>query len=226
MFKEDLNVTVTDRLALVKLRLWLNTPDQLRALSDPLRLRIIELLIGSALPVTDLARALGVPTTRLYHHVDLLLAGGLIEVVSEIRRRGVEERVFRAAARRYQLGPNLVRMGTAQVDSSESVRSLARSVLGGALRELIDGVDAGRVVPAKRGRGLVLEGRQLRLPAAAFESLAKKLPAWLDGFARRQRGGRGGPGGEYRIVLAAFPVDRKRSRSRGSGAKSTRRRSA
>jgi predicted ArsR family transcriptional regulator len=42
------------------------------------------------------AERLGAPVGRLYHHLDRLLAAGLVEVVGERRRRGAIERTFRA----------------------------------------------------------------------------------------------------------------------------------
>jgi DNA-binding transcriptional ArsR family regulator len=74
--------------------------DQVRALADPLRLRLVEALVANELPVAGMARAVGAPVTRLYHHVDLLLGAGVIEVTRLVRRRGAEERFYRATARK------------------------------------------------------------------------------------------------------------------------------
>lgn len=193
----------------MKSKLVLTSLDQLRAFADPLRIRLIEELAANELPVAGLARALGVPVTRLYHHVDLLLQAGLIEVAGQIRRRGVEERIFRAAARRYQLDGDLLAIGPGRAHSGESMLSLARSVLGGALDELIEGINTGKVRASKRGQGLVLEGRRISLSAEGFEALAEELPKWLESYLARHRttGAR-----LYRIVFAAFPAAQKRAR--------------
>ena len=198
----------------MKTKLVLTSLDQLRAFADPLRIRLIEELTANELPVAGLARALGVPTTRLYHHVDLLLEAGLIEVTRQVRRRGVEERFLRAAALQYQLHGNLLAIGPGRARSGESMLSLARSVLGGALDDLIEGIKAGRVSPSKRGGGLLLEGRRFSLSADGFEALTEELPKWLENFLVRHR-----PtgAGEYRIVFAAFPAAGRRARRPGSG---------
>jgi DNA-binding transcriptional ArsR family regulator len=81
------------------------TPGQLRALSDPLRQRLLEQFAGPA-TVKQAAAGLGAPPTRLYHHVDQLLAAGLIRVVREEKRRAVTERFFAAVARRFVVSPS------------------------------------------------------------------------------------------------------------------------
>src|SRR3954452_11214244 len=50
--------------------------ETLKAISDPLRLKILEVMdaqFGEPWSVKELASALDVPQTRLYHHVELLL---------------------------------------------------------------------------------------------------------------------------------------------------------
>jgi hypothetical protein len=87
--------------------------------------------------------------------------------------------------------------------SAENLVDLARSVLGGALEQLTQGLKNGRVAPGERGRGLVLEDRTLRLSASGFAALAKELPAWLERFNRKHGTARGK---EYRLALALFPA--------------------
>lgn len=185
-------------------QLTLGRLDQVRALADPLRLRLVQALVAGELSVAGMARAVGAPATRLYHHVELLRDAGLIVVTRTIRRRGAEERFYRAAARNYVINRNLLTMTPDRERSAANLIELARSVLGGTLNDLVQGLRRGRVAVGKRGRGLILEGRTLRLTAAGFEALARELPAWLDRFAERHRA----PGrADYRVVLTAFPLD-------------------
>jgi DNA-binding transcriptional ArsR family regulator len=188
--------------------------DQLRALAEPLRFRMVETLIAAEQSATGLARALGVPTTRLYHHLEQLEKAGLIKVVRQVRRRGVDERVYQATAHELALAENLLAMNPDPSQSKDSLLSLARSVLGAAFDELVDAINAGRVRPSKSGSGLVLEHRRMSLSHAGVAALAQELPAWMDGFARRYPGGRRA---EYRLVFAAFPAMVKRGGRGASG---------
>ncbi len=47
----------------------------------------------------ELAAALGVPATRLYHHLEKLVAAGLLEVVGNERNQSAVAKVYRAAER-------------------------------------------------------------------------------------------------------------------------------
>ena len=177
--------------------------EQVRALADPLRLRLVDALVARELPVAGLAKALDAPATRLYHHVDLLHEAGLIEITRRVKRRGGEERYYRAVARHYRLDDSLLSFASADGRSTEELVGVARSVLGSALEELIEGLRTGRVAPGKPGQSMMLEDRHMRLTAEGRVARSKELSSWLDDFARRYGSPRGGA---YRLALAAFPA--------------------
>jgi DNA-binding transcriptional ArsR family regulator len=66
-----------------------------RALADPLRIRLFELLAAQARSARELAEVVGMRPDRLYHHLGQLEEGGLIGI-SEYRRLpgGKVERVY------------------------------------------------------------------------------------------------------------------------------------
>lgn len=139
--------------------------------------------------------------TRLYHHIDLLVAAGLIEIVHRVRRRGAELRRFRAVAAKYTLDGSLLDLGAAPTAGAD-LGAMARGVLADTLRALDDGLAAGRVAPGNPGRGLVLQNRLLRLSTNGVRALARELPGWLDRFEQRHSTPRGRP---FRLTAAAFP---------------------
>jgi DNA-binding transcriptional ArsR family regulator len=69
-----------------------------RALADPLRIRLYELLVLQPRSAKELAASVGTPPDRLYHHLAQLEEGKLIEV-TEYRRLpgGKVERVYAPA---------------------------------------------------------------------------------------------------------------------------------
>ena len=196
----------------IQARLILSRLDQVRAFADPLRFQLVEALVARELSVAGLAEEVGAPVTRLYHHVTLLLEAGLIEEVGRVKRRGVEERIYRATAREFRLSGSLLDMESKGGESVEDLVKLSRSVLGSALDELIEGIRRGTVRPDTAGKGLMLQDRKLELSPAGMTALAKELPAFLEDFAKRHKSRRGKS--RYRLVLAAFPSTGKRS-SRG-----------
>jgi DNA-binding transcriptional ArsR family regulator len=109
------------------------TAEQLKALAEPLRQSLLEQFCAPA-TIKQAAAKLGVPATRLYHHVDQLLAAGLIRVEREEKRRAVSERFFQAVARRFAASPSAF-----GGDRADERARIARSYL----EELLAGGDAG-----------------------------------------------------------------------------------
>ncbi|NOX31264.1 MAG: helix-turn-helix domain-containing protein [Actinobacteria bacterium] len=101
----------------------------LEVLIDPLRLRVVNALIGSALTVKEIAAELGVATTRLYYHVNLLLNARLIEVVDTEKVGASIQRRFRSTAKEYSPADSLARLVVTDRRTADAVTSL---VLEGA----------------------------------------------------------------------------------------------
>jgi DNA-binding transcriptional ArsR family regulator len=78
-------------------------PDQLHALGDPTRWRILGRLSEDAATVQELARALGSAKGTIAHHVRVLLAAGLIRIAETRRIRGVVEKRYARVARQFRL---------------------------------------------------------------------------------------------------------------------------
>jgi len=84
--------------------LVVTAPAQLRALADPLRGTLLELLLERAATVTELARAVDRPKSTVAYHVNLLVDAGLLKVVRTRRVRAIEERYYGRVARTVYVG--------------------------------------------------------------------------------------------------------------------------
>ena len=82
-------------------RIALTSPDQVRALGNPLRTTILGLLHERAASVTELAGAVGRPKSTVAHHVKVLADAGLLRVVRTRRVRAVEEAYYGRTARLF-----------------------------------------------------------------------------------------------------------------------------
>lgn len=80
------------------------SPGQLRALADPLRRTLLDLLLERAATVTEMAQAVGRPKSTIAYHVNLLLDTGLLRVVRTRRVRAIEERYYGRIARTLYIG--------------------------------------------------------------------------------------------------------------------------
>lgn len=79
-------------------------PAQLRAMSDPLRSTILDLVLERAATVTELAAAVGRPKSTVAHHVGVLVDAGMLRVVRTRRVRAIDERYYGRTARLFRIG--------------------------------------------------------------------------------------------------------------------------
>jgi DNA-binding transcriptional ArsR family regulator len=79
-------------------------PEQLRALADPLRTTILELLLERAATVTELAEAVQRPKSTVAYHVNILVDARLLRVIRTRRVRAIEERFYGRVARTIYIG--------------------------------------------------------------------------------------------------------------------------
>ena len=115
--------------------------ETLKAIADPTRAAVLELL-AEPRSATELAAALDVPRTRLYHHIALLESKGLIEQVAERRVGALTERVYALTAKVFRPSARLMRRGDVQerVDAINTLlfdttkSDLGRSVASGEIR--------------------------------------------------------------------------------------------
>ena len=85
-------------------RLEVTTPAQLRAMADPLRGTILDLLLERAASVAELATAVRRPRSTVAHHVNVLVRAGMLRVVRTRRVRAIEERYYGRTARMFHVG--------------------------------------------------------------------------------------------------------------------------
>ena len=128
---------------------------QVRALADPLRMRVLECLTEEVLTTKQVADRLRLPPTRLYHHVGVLEKAGLIQLVRTQRKRGTIEKYYKAV------------MGNIVVDRR------VKGVLTGALQATLSEVDR-----LRRTEDAVVYRIKVRTSAAGLDELQRVLTRW------------------------------------------------
>jgi DNA-binding transcriptional ArsR family regulator len=84
--------------------LVVTAPEQLRALADPLRATLLELVLERAATVTEMAQAVNRPKSTVAYHVNLLVDVGLLRAVRTRRVRAIDERYYGRIARTFYIG--------------------------------------------------------------------------------------------------------------------------
>lgn len=183
--------------------------ETLKALSDPLRLRIIETMVRRVEPawtVKELAAVLTVPATRLYHHVELLQERDLVRAAGRRLVSGIVETRYRVSALSLRLDRSLFSGDSAAAVAT--MNDVLATLFDSARDEIQRGIASGRIAagedaPPER-KLFMLKGLSRLAPdrAVAFQD---RLKALLDEFG-------GGPGqapgdAAYAMVIAIYPVD-------------------
>lgn len=81
-----------------------SSPQELRAMADPLRSRLLDLVLERAATVAELAAAVGRPKSTVAHHVGVLVDADLLKVVRTRRVRAIDERFYGRTARIFYVG--------------------------------------------------------------------------------------------------------------------------
>jgi DNA-binding transcriptional ArsR family regulator len=147
----------------------------LRALADPLRLKILDLLSDTEKSVRELAADLDVARNKLHYHVNILEQHGLVRVEStRMDTGGAPERRYRSTGRTFQ-ARNLPIPG--------EVAAGIAGMLGTAAQELDAHLRSERRGPTAVGRVRV------RLTEAKHDELVERLGALLDEYKGGESGG-------------------------------------
>ena len=156
--------------------------ETLKALSDPLRLRILETMVTRAdvaWSVKELAARLGVPQTRLYHHVELLVerdllrpaeqrvVSGIIEIPLPRRGALVPARPPAARRRRGLQAAGRELLHTVFDGARDDIAQRFRRISGAARRAPT------RTTPSRPDRPIVSRGLARLTPARAAEFRAR-----------------------------------------------------
>src|SRR5947199_9088922 len=109
-------------------KMLITAPAQLRAIADPLRDTILDLLLERAATVAELAAAVERPKSTVAHHVNVLVDAGMLRVVRTRRVRAIDERYYGRTARVFYVGvvnkpgedPTTVHANALSVGAAES----------------------------------------------------------------------------------------------------------
>ncbi len=158
-------------------------PEQLKALGDELRSKIVVLLRDRAHSTTELAAKLGLPKGTVGHHVKVLEKAGLVRVVRTRQVRAMTERLYGRTARLF--------LFKSTDTDAEDVWNVAAASLRRATEEMLpigsDGQTTFGVVRA-------------RLSDADARRLVRRLEKLLDDF----RAADSDEGDEYGLAVAFY----------------------
>ena len=156
---------------------------EVKALFDPLRSTVLELLLERAATVAEIAAAVGRPKSTVAYHVNALVDVDLLKVVRTRRVRAIEERFYGRTARLFYVGeiqPELVADVTNYV-----------------------AVAAGESVPAHEADRLRAVLRYARIPNERAEQFWRRVFEVVNEFSQLPRSGEQ----VFGFVVGMYPTE-------------------
>jgi len=149
-----------------------STPAQLRAIADPLRTALLDLVLERAATVAELAAAVNRPKSTVAHHVGVLVRAGMLRVVRTRRVRAIDERFYGRTARIFYVGV-VNQPGDSRPPASTNNLSLA----------------AAEAVPAHDADALRAIIRHARIPRERATEFWERVFQLIDEFMQLPRSG-------------------------------------
>lgn len=183
--------------------------ETLRIMADPMRLRILELLVMEAQPVKRLAATLNLPQTKLYYHINLLEEHGLIRVVGTRVVSGIIEKQYGAVAHSYRIDESLLSLSAPGNDDTADM--MFATLLDGVRSELRQGLAAGAIElreDAPVTRKITIGRMPMRLTPERAAELHERIGALIEEFcANPEDLGKAAPGTQlYQLFIACYPT--------------------
>lgn len=123
-----------------KKRFHVSDLETLRAIADPLRVQIMELLEGQILTVKQVAEKLGLAPSKLYYHFGALEKLGFIEVAETRMVANMQEKTYKSAAHVLDVDPALFQFS--KEGDNEPINILLSSTIDATREDLLRSMQA------------------------------------------------------------------------------------
>lgn len=181
----------------------LTEPVQFKAIADPFRIQILELLTRQPLTTKQVADILDEVPARVHYHIKVLERAGIVQLVETREKGGVLEKYYRAVADGFSFDRSVGHFSDKErQDASTQAQNLLRSIFDEAIRGLsLDGKP-----PREKKTGMLSSGH-LRLNEKQIAEFGKKIKAFVHELQIQED-----PDGKlYRYALLFFPSENFKS---------------
>lgn len=187
--------------------------EQVKAMADPLRTRIIEAMRDGPRTAKQVAELLGEKPTRLYHHVDALERVGILRLVETRRNRGTLEKYYEPVARLFIVDRQLFapERGTEADEAATAIQSVTADMLRETMEEIREGIASRRIPLQDRSRAEMARVAVRAAPERIAEIMGK-VHALLEDVQAEGADVDTEVQLEYRLTIAFYPVEKLISR--------------
>ena len=188
----------------------LETVEQMRAIADELRMRIVEALSRQPMTVTQLGSLLEQQPAKVHYHVRELERVGLVRLVETREKGGILEKYYRSVAKSLNV-PGTLLMMMPPDDRIAAANEFLQIVTQGFMRALAYALEK-QVFEGEDAPALGIQGGQVWMTNSELKELSKGIRDLVDMYGVR----RGIPGERERTVqVIAYetlpPADQEQS---------------
>ena len=159
--------------------------ETLRVMADPVRMQIFETLAHATLSPKQLGHKLGLATSKLYYHLNLMEQHGLITVAETAMVANLQEKRYRTTALYLDTDPALLSFTPAQ--TQDTVMTVVTSALNTTREDVfrslrVRAAELAAGAPANP-RHIVVSRQIVRLPEHRADAFRSRLKALMEEFA-------------------------------------------
>lgn len=186
----------------------INDLETLRAVSDPLRIQIVELLSTQDLTVKQVAEKLGLASSKLYYHFGALEKLGMIEVAETRMVSNMVERVYQSNADQLDVDPSLLKFSKG--GENESFGILIASTIDTTREDIIRSLQARQFQldqgAAEQSRRFIINRVVSRISEDRMTEFQKRLVQLIQEFeSEDEQGSRKSNLQPYALTVALYP---------------------
>jgi DNA-binding transcriptional ArsR family regulator len=171
----------------------IETIEQLRAISDMLRLRIMNVLERQARTATQVGEELGMPAAKVHYHMRELERVGLLELVETREKGGILEKYYQPIAHTIRVNKELLL--STKDETQAAFRDLLDQISNGYLHAVRRALANHESAGIQHGTGIHLD--HLYLTSEELQKLTEQIQELTQPFTNRR-----GIDGEYEVVFS------------------------
>ncbi len=186
----------------------LKSPEQVKVMAHPLRMRLIETFSHKPMTAKQAAQLLGQKPTKLYHHVDALERVGLIRLVRTQKKRGTLEKYYRTVAHHFIVDRRIFQSRAEGKEALGQLQATVGTMFDETMSEINRSMTQRLIEPSRKSksRQAIFARTRIKTTLEQAEKLKKKIDNLLkECCARKRKKGEA----EYGLTLAFYPIKKK-----------------
>jgi DNA-binding transcriptional ArsR family regulator len=153
---------------------------QIRALADPLRLRILGALGCVPRTTKQVADLLGEKPTKLYHHVEALERVGLVRLTGTRPNRGTVEKYYQAVAVQFQVAVSAPSTDAGAGEKLSAQEAMLTSILEDTRKELLASTRRAPGVPSDAEEAPFVARVSVNVSVRKVRAVRRQLLHWIE----------------------------------------------